>query len=60
MVTPRGGIGIFVQVDHTDQEQVKGLFERVNQEQGGRLDILVNDLTRGREYGIQTISRTFS
>jgi len=45
MVTARGGIGIFVQVDHTDQEQVKGLFERVKQEQGGRLDILVNDLT---------------
>jgi NAD(P)-dependent dehydrogenase (short-subunit alcohol dehydrogenase family) len=45
MVTARGGTGIFVQVDHTDREQVKGLFERVNQEQGGQLDILVNDLT---------------
>jgi NAD(P)-dependent dehydrogenase (short-subunit alcohol dehydrogenase family) len=45
MVTARGGTGIFVQVDHTDQEQVKSLFERVKQEQGGQLDILVNDLT---------------
>jgi NAD(P)-dependent dehydrogenase (short-subunit alcohol dehydrogenase family) len=45
MVTARGGKGIFVQVDHTAREQVKALFERVKQEQDGRLDILVNDLT---------------
>jgi NAD(P)-dependent dehydrogenase (short-subunit alcohol dehydrogenase family) len=45
MVTARGGTGVFVQVDHTDQEQVKMLFERVKQEQDGRLDILINDLT---------------
>lgn len=45
MVTARGGQGIFVQVDHTDQEQVRSLFERVRQEQNGRLDILVNDMT---------------
>ncbi len=45
MVTIRGGRGIFIRVDHTDREQVKALFERVSQEQEGRLDILVNDLT---------------
>ena len=45
MVTARGGNGIFVQVDHTDRLQVRQLFERVRQEQDGRLDILVNDLT---------------
>lgn len=45
MVTARGGNGIYVQVDHTDSEQVKSLFERVKQEQEGRLDILVNDMT---------------
>ena len=45
MVTARGGIGIYHQVDHTDPEQVKLLFERIKQEQGVRLDILVNDLT---------------
>ncbi|HLO14697.1 MAG TPA: SDR family oxidoreductase [Anaerolineales bacterium] len=45
MVTARGGNGIYIQVDHTDREQVKSLFERVRQEQNGRLDILVNDLT---------------
>lgn len=45
MVTQRGGTGIYVQVDHTDRVQVRALFERVKQEQNGRLDILVNDLT---------------
>jgi NAD(P)-dependent dehydrogenase (short-subunit alcohol dehydrogenase family) len=44
MVTAVGGHGIAVRVDHTDQQQVRGLFERVEREQG-RLDILVNDLT---------------
>jgi NAD(P)-dependent dehydrogenase (short-subunit alcohol dehydrogenase family) len=45
MVTSHGGKGIYVQVDHTDIEQVISLFERVKQEQNGRLDILVNDMT---------------
>ncbi len=44
MVTARGGTGIAVRVDHTDPEQVRAFFERVEKEQG-RLDILVNDLT---------------
>ncbi len=45
MVTARGGKGIFVQVDHTDRQQVQALFETIKLEQDGRLDILVNDLT---------------
>lgn len=45
MVTARGGMGIWVQVDHTKLEQVETLFERVRQEQKGRLDILVNDIS---------------
>jgi NAD(P)-dependent dehydrogenase (short-subunit alcohol dehydrogenase family) len=45
MVTARGGRGLWARVDHTDREQVKALFERIRQEQAGRLDILVNDLT---------------
>jgi NAD(P)-dependent dehydrogenase (short-subunit alcohol dehydrogenase family) len=45
MVTAHGGNGIYIQVDHTDRSQVSSLFERVKQEQGGRLDILVNDMT---------------
>ncbi len=38
----RGGTGIAVQVDLTDDAQVAALFERVKAEQG-RLDILVNN-----------------
>lgn len=44
MVTARGGIGIWAQVDHNDPNQVERLFERVREEQG-RLDILVNNMS---------------
>jgi NAD(P)-dependent dehydrogenase (short-subunit alcohol dehydrogenase family) len=47
MVTAYGGTGIWVQVDHTQPDQVKALFERVSREQGGRLDVLVNDIWGG-------------
>jgi len=49
LVTAKGGLGIPVRVDHTDPEQVKALFERVGREQGGRLDILVNDIWGGEQ-----------
>jgi len=41
-VTAAGGLGIPVRVDHSEDEQVKALFEQVEREQG-RLDILVNN-----------------
>lgn len=41
-VTEAGGQGIAVKCDHSDDEQVKALFERVMAEQG-RIDILVNN-----------------
>jgi NAD(P)-dependent dehydrogenase (short-subunit alcohol dehydrogenase family) len=41
-VTEAGGRGIAVKCDHSDDEQVKALFERVMAEQG-RIDILVNN-----------------
>jgi NAD(P)-dependent dehydrogenase (short-subunit alcohol dehydrogenase family) len=47
-VTARGGVGIPVQVDHTVEDQVKSLFDRVRTEQE-RLDILVNDIWGGDE-----------
>jgi NAD(P)-dependent dehydrogenase (short-subunit alcohol dehydrogenase family) len=49
MVAAEGGVGIPVRVDHTDEAQVKALFERVAVEQGGRLDLLVNDVWGGDE-----------
>jgi NAD(P)-dependent dehydrogenase (short-subunit alcohol dehydrogenase family) len=39
-VTARGGTGIAVACDHTDDAQVESLFARVKEEQG-RLDVLV-------------------
>lgn len=54
MVNAGGGRGIYVQVDHTDKEQVKGLFDRIRQEQNGRLDILVNDLTGDSNMELKT------
>ncbi len=41
-VTAAGGKGIAVRVDHGNDEEVKALFEKVQQEQG-QLDILVNN-----------------
>ena len=43
MVTAHGGTGIAVQVDYTNGEQVRALFDRVEREQG-RLDVLVNNV----------------
>lgn len=48
MVNTCGGVGIAAQVDHTDEAQVKALFERIKAEQG-RLDVLVNDVWGGDE-----------
>ena len=43
LVSDRGGIGIPVRVDHTDDEQVAALFARIGQERR-RLDLLVNNV----------------
>jgi NAD(P)-dependent dehydrogenase (short-subunit alcohol dehydrogenase family) len=43
LVTEAGGDGIAVPVDHLDPDQVRGLVERIDAEQG-RLDVLVNDI----------------
>jgi NAD(P)-dependent dehydrogenase (short-subunit alcohol dehydrogenase family) len=39
-----GGKGIAVQCDHSKDEEIFALFERVKTEQSGRLDILVNNV----------------
>lgn len=49
MVTARGGIGIPIRCDHTQEEEVKALFERIAKEQEGRLDLLVNDIWGGEQ-----------
>ena len=48
LVAARGGTGIPVRVDHTDDAQIRSLFERVDREQA-RLDLLVNNAWGGYE-----------
>lgn len=43
MVEEAGGVGIGVQVDHTDDEQIAGLFAKIGDEHG-RIDLLVNNV----------------
>jgi NAD(P)-dependent dehydrogenase (short-subunit alcohol dehydrogenase family) len=49
LVSQAGGVGIAVQVDHTQPGQVKALFQRIAKEQKRRLDIVVNDIWGGDE-----------
>uniref|UniRef100_A0ABM0MA79 Dehydrogenase/reductase SDR family member 1-like n=1 Tax=Saccoglossus kowalevskii TaxID=10224 RepID=A0ABM0MA79_SACKO len=42
-VEERGGTCIPVKCDHTDDKQVEELFDKINKEQNGRLDLLVNN-----------------
>jgi NAD(P)-dependent dehydrogenase (short-subunit alcohol dehydrogenase family) len=44
LVDAAGGRGIAHVCDHGDDAQIAALFERVGQEQGGRLDLLVNNV----------------
>ena len=48
-VTARGGVGILVRCDHTVDEDVEALFARVEEEQGRRLDVVVNNVWGGYE-----------
>jgi NAD(P)-dependent dehydrogenase (short-subunit alcohol dehydrogenase family) len=45
LVTQAGGKGIAVACDHARDRQVSALFKRIQSEQDGRLDILVNNAT---------------
>jgi NAD(P)-dependent dehydrogenase (short-subunit alcohol dehydrogenase family) len=61
-VDGRGGVGIAVPVDHSDDDQVAALFDRVRRDHG-RLDILVNnafalpdDLTEDRPFWDKPLS----
>ena len=47
LVTAAGGLGIPVRIDHSQSEEVALLAERLRDEQGGRLDLLVNDIWGG-------------
>ncbi len=46
-VTQAGGVARPVQVDHGEDEQIRALFDRIQTEQAGRLDLLVNNAYAG-------------
>ncbi|MFJ9828547.1 SDR family oxidoreductase [Streptomyces sp. NPDC101160] len=47
LVTAAGGTGIAVPTDHLEPDQVRALVDRIDREQDGRLDVLVNDVWGG-------------
>src|SRR6266487_3938080 len=47
-LTARGGVGIPVRCDHTDDVQVEALFKQIRTDHG-RLDLLVNNAWSGYE-----------
>jgi len=42
-IEDRGGKAAIIYTDHSDMDQVKSLFEQINAENNGQLDILVNN-----------------
>lgn len=58
-VTAQGGQGIPVRCDHTDETDLRRLFDQVESEQG-KLDLLVNNAWGGyEEYTHQSFGRKF-
>jgi NAD(P)-dependent dehydrogenase (short-subunit alcohol dehydrogenase family) len=49
MARSMGGDAIALRVDHSDEGQVRRLFERIRRRERGQIDILVNDIWGGEE-----------
>lgn len=58
-IKKRGGECIPVQVDHEKDEEIKNLFDRINDEQKGQLDILVNNAFKGGEALFANMRKRF-
>jgi NAD(P)-dependent dehydrogenase (short-subunit alcohol dehydrogenase family) len=58
LMAARGGVGVPVRTDHTDDEAVRTLFKRVAQEKG-KLDLLVNNAWGGYEGYDETFDAPF-
>lgn len=46
-IKDRGGVCIPVQVNHENDHEIAGLFQKIEDEQNGVLDILVNNAYKG-------------
>lgn len=58
-VEQAGGVCIPVQVDHRDDQQVQRLFDRIQEDQQGQLDLLVNNAYAGVAALRQSQGQTF-
>lgn len=58
-VAERGGRCLPVVCDSSKEEDIKELFERVEREQNGRLDILVNNAYAGVQAILDNVSKKF-
>lgn len=58
LIAARGGVGIPVRTDHTQDDEIRALFERIEREQG-RLDLLVNNAWGGYEEMGDTFGAPF-
>jgi NAD(P)-dependent dehydrogenase (short-subunit alcohol dehydrogenase family) len=54
-VTRAGGKGIPVRCDHTVEAEVEALFQRIREEQNGRLDLLVNNAWGGHRDPVHIV-----
>ncbi|MBD1218774.1 MAG: SDR family NAD(P)-dependent oxidoreductase [Aphanizomenon flos-aquae Clear-A1] len=58
-VIEAGGVCIPIQVNHSDDQQICRLFERIEREQNGQLDILVNNVYAGVQSIREAYGKTF-
>jgi len=58
-VTQRGGKGIAVYCDHSNPDDVKKLFARIENDEKGRLDILVNNAYAGVPAILDNMGKKF-
>ena len=58
-ITARGGKGIAVYCDHGNADDIKALFERIDRENHGQLDVLVNNAYSGVNAVMQNAEKMF-
>jgi len=58
-IKARGGNPIVVQMDHSKDEDVESLFQKINNENSGQLDVLINNAYAGVNTIFQTGGKKF-
>ncbi|KAG5444230.1 Dehydrogenase/reductase SDR member 1 [Clonorchis sinensis] len=58
-IESKGGKAIPVVVDHSDEKQITELFDRIQREQDGRLDVLVNNVFSAIPFLKESSGKTY-